>query len=404
MGGEINITLKVEQDWKDIVHRCFRCGYCKFTHEYSAINCPSYKKYRFETYSTGGRLWLIYSLISGELNWSDSIANVLYACPTCGNCTENCRFDKFNDFLVDFIEAARVEAVKKGYCPEKQKALLERTINPEMYNPYGESNSNNENLKKQYNLPDKAEWVYFIGCTSNYRQQNLRDATLRFLKKAGIDFTLIDEHCCCSPILRTGQIEPVNDFLNYNLTQIKNVGASKVITSCAGCYRTIKKDWAKYESDLGIEVYHTIELVKKLLDENKMKFNTDNIDPKNIKTITYHDPCHIGRHMGMYEIPRNVLKKIPGIKLVEMERIKENAWCCGAGGGVKIGYPEWAVEISGERLEEAKLTGATQLTSVCPFCRTNLSDANQKYNMNIDVIDLIEIIDTLDYEIISSSE
>ena len=394
MGGESIITLTEKQDWKDIVHRCFRCGYCKFTHEYSDFNCPSYKKYRFETYSTGGRLWLIYGVISGEIQWNEGIANVIYACSTCGNCTENCRFEKFNDFLVDIIEVARAEAVKNGFCPEKQKALLERTENTEYYNPYGEKNSDNTELKKKYNLPDNAEWVYFIGCTSNYRQQNLRDATLRFLKKAKIDFTLIDEHCCCSPIIRTGQIKPANDFINYNVAQIKNAGATKIITSCAGCYRTIKKDWSKFGADYDFEVFHTVELVKQLLDEDRLKIISEY---KN--TVTYHDPCHLGRHVGMYEIPREVYNKIPGIKLVEMRRNRENAWCCGAGGGVKIGYPEWSLEVSQERLEEAKQTGASVISSICPFCRTNLSDANEKYDMGFEVIDLIEILDKLDIDI-----
>lgn len=385
---------ETEQDWKDIVHRCFRCGYCKFTYDYESFNCPSYKKHRFETYSTGGRLWLIYAVINGDLQWSENLANVLYSCSTCGNCMENCRFEKFNFLLVDMIEAARAEAVKNGFCPERQKALLERTTNPEMYNPYGEPNSDNEELKKKYDLPDEAEWVYFIGCTSNYRQKNLRDATLRFLKKAKIDFTLIDEHCCCSPIMRTGQVDPVDEFMNYNIAAIRNAGANKVITSCAGCYRTIKSDWMKYGANLGFEVFHTIELVKKLIDEGKLKFKSDYK-----RTITYHDPCHLGRHMGVYEIPREVLKAIPGIELVEMRRNKENAWCCGAGGGVKIGYPEWSVEISGERLEEAKETGADALFSVCPFCRTNLSDANEKYDMGFEIQDIIELLDKLEYEI-----
>ena len=389
------MTVNSEQDWKDIVHRCFRCGYCKFTHDYSEFNCPSYKKYRFETYSTGGRLWLIYGVLSGEIPWTKYIANAIYACPTCGNCTENCRFEKFNDFLVDIIEAARVEAVDSGFCPERQKALLERTENPKNYNPYGEPNSDNVQLKEKYNLPDEAEWVYFIGCTSNYRQKNLRDATLRFLKKSNINFTLIDEHCCCSPIIRTGQINPVKDFINYNITQINNTGAKKVITSCAGCYRTLKKDWIKFGADYPFEVYHTVELVKQLLDEGKLKFKSEYK-----KTLTYHDPCHIGRHMGLYEVPREVYKQIPGINFVEMKRNKENAWCCGAGGGVKIGYPDWALEISKERLEEAKETGATVLSSVCPFCRTNLQDSNDKFDLGFEVIDLIEILDSLDFEII----
>lgn len=394
MGGELIITISEKQDWKDIVHRCFRCGYCKFTYDYSDFNCPSYKKHRFETYSTGGRMWLIYGLISGEIEWNESVANVIYACPTCGNCTENCKFEKFKGFLVDIIEAARAEAFNNGFCPENQKFLLERTRNSNNYNPYGEKNSDNSELKKKYNLPEKAEWVYYIGCTSNYRQQDLRDATLRLLKKAGIDFTLIDEHCCTSPLIRTGQNEIVSDFINYNINQIRNAGASKVITSCAGCYRTLKKDYEKFGADLGFEVFHTGELIKKLLKEGKIKIlsNYENI-------VTYHDPCHLGRHMDMYEVPRDIIKSIPGIKFIEMKRNRENAWCCGAGGGVKIGYPDWSVEISKERLEEAKETGATVLTSMCPFCRTNLSDANKKFNMGFEIIDLIELIDQLEIEV-----
>ena len=388
------MTSESYQDWKDIVHRCFRCGYCKFTYEYSDFNCPSYKTYRFETYSTGGRMWLIYGLINNDLKWSQNLANVLYACTTCGNCTENCRFEKFNDFLVDIIEAARAEAVKSGFCPENQKFLLERTKDPNNFNPYGEKNSDNIDLKKKYDLPDKAEWVYYIGCTSNYRQQDLRDATLRLLKKIGIDFTLIDEHCCTSPLIRTGQKDIVSDFMNYNINQINNTGASKVITSCAGCYRTLKKDYEKLGADLGFEVLHTGELIKTLLDEGKIKI-TSNYE----KIVTYHDPCHLGRHMDMYEIPRDIIQAIPGINFIEMKRNRNNAWCCGAGGGVKIGYPDWALEISKERLEEAKETGATVLTSMCPFCKTNLADANKEFKMGFEIIDLIELIDQLKIEV-----
>jgi heterodisulfide reductase subunit D len=394
LGGGLKLTIEAEQDWKDIVHRCFRCGYCKFTYEFSDFNCPSYKKYRFETYSTGGRMWLIYGITNGDLQWSENLANVLYSCSTCGNCMENCRFEKFNGFLVDIIEAARAEAVKSGFCPERQRTLLERTTNTEMFNPYGEKNSDNENLKKEYQLPDEAEWIYFIGCTSNYRQKKLRDSTLRFLKKTIINFTLIDEYCCTSPLIRTGQTEPVKEFMNYNIHKIIEAGASKVITSCAGCYRTLKEDFAKQGVEHNLEIYHTSELIKRLLDEGKIKFNSEYN-----KKVTYHDPCHLGRHIGLYEPPREVYKQIPGIEFVEMNKSRENAWCCGAGGGVKIGYPDWAVEISKERLEEAKETGATVLSSTCPFCRTNLSDANEKFNMGFEIIDLIEIIDQLEFEV-----
>lgn len=382
-------------DWKDIIHRCFRCGYCKYTYDFSALNCPSFKKHRFETYSTGGRMWTIYGLLKGEVSWDDDIADVLFACSTCGNCMENCRFDKFSHFLVDFIEQGRAEAVKQGYCPTKQREILNRTVNEEYYNPYGEPNSTNEDLKRIYKLPEKAEWVYFIGCTSNYRQKELRDATLRFLKKAKINFTLIDEHCCSSPLIRTGQLTPVKDLMRHNVHQIQKAGATKVITSCAGCYRTLKNDFEKHSVTLDFEVIHTSELIKELLKDQRLTFNSSMNE-----TVTYHDPCHLGRHSGKYEDPREVISQIPQINFKEMRRNRENAWCCGAGGGVKIGYPDWALEISEDRILEAKETGATVLLSTCPFCRTNLTDANEHYDGGLKVLDLIEMIDRLDYEIV----
>jgi len=284
-------------------------------------------------------------------------------------------------------------AVKHIGPADRQQLLVTRC--EENCNPYGETNSDNEDLKKHYNVPDKAEWIYFIGCTSNYRQKSLRDATLRFLKKANIDFTLIDEHCCTSPMIRTGQTSIVKDYMKYNIDQIKKAGASKVITSCAGCYRTLMRDFEKFGEQYDFEIFHSLELVKMLMDEGRIKFKSS-YD----KTVTYHDPCHLGRHMGVYELPREVYKQIPGLNLVEMKRNRNFAWCCGAGGGVKIGYPEWALEISKERLEEAIATGATILSSTCPFCRTNLSDSASKYNFEIEVLDLMEILDELNFEIL----
>jgi heterodisulfide reductase subunit D len=297
------------------------------------------------------------------------------------------------DFIVDMIEALRELAVKYIGSADRQELLVSRC--EENCNPYGEENSDNVELKKIYGLPDKAEWVYFIGCTSNYRQQSLRDATLRFLKKVGIDFTLIDEHCCTSPMIRTGQTDLVREYMKYNNNQIQETGASKVITSCAGCYRTLMKDFKKFGEDYNFKVYHSIELVKELLDQGELKFKTSYN-----KTVTYHDPCHLGRHMGIYEIPREIYRQIPGLKLVEMKRNRNFAWCCGAGGGVKIGYPDWSVEISKERLDEALETNAEVVSSTCPFCRTNLSDAADKFDFNLEILDLMEIMDQLEIEIL----
>jgi heterodisulfide reductase subunit D len=371
--------------------RCIKCSTCKYGYKSYEKTCPSGEHFLFESYWASGRIRTIRGLLLGDLEWSEDLLDSIFACTTCGACSDSCQAPHA-DYIVDMIEALRELAVKNIGPAKNQELLISRcNVN---FNPYGENNSTNEDLKREYNLPEKADYVYFIGCTSNYRQQSLRDSTIKFLKKAGIDFTLIDEHCCTSPLIRTGQISLTNEFMNYNIAAIKNVGASKVITSCAGCYRTMKKDFKKFGAEYGFEVLHTIELVKQLLDEDKIEFKSDFNH-----TVTYHDPCHLGRHMGIYELPREIYKKIPGLKLVEMKRNRNFAWCCGAGGGVKIGYPDWAVDVSKERLEEASETGASIISSTCPFCKTNLSDARDKYDFDFLILDIMEILDTIEFDI-----
>jgi len=370
---------------------CIKCSTCKYGYKNFDKICPSGEKFLFESYWPSGRIRTIRGVLLGDLKWDDDLKDPIFACTTCGACVDACQAPHA-DNIVDMIEALRELAVKNIGPAKDQEFLVSRC--EESCNPYGEQNSDNEELKKKYNLPDKAEYVYYIGCTSNYRQQNLRDSTIRFLKKVGIDFTLVDEHCCTSPMIRTGQLSIVKDYMNYNVAQIKNAEAKKVITSCAGCYKTLINDFKKFGEEYDFEVLHSVELIKQLLDEKKIKIKSEYK-----KTVTYHDPCHLGRHSGIYELPREIYKQIPGLKLVEMKRNRNFAWCCGAGGGVKIGYPEWAVEISKERLEEASDTGAQVISSTCPFCRTNLSDANNTYNFDFEILDLMEILDQLDIEV-----
>ncbi len=389
------VTIKDEIIGKEFLEmafdRCIKCSTCKYGYKSYDKTCPSGEHFLFESYWASGKIRTIRGLLLGDLEWSEDILDPIFACTTCGACSDSCQAPHA-DYIVDMIEALRELAVKNIGPAKNQKLLISRCN--ENFNPYGDKNSTNEDLKREYNLPEKAEYVYFIGCTSNYRQQSLRDSSLRFLKRAGINFTLIDERCCTSPLIRTGQISLTNEYMNYNIAAIKNAGATKVITSCAGCYRTMKKDFKKFGADYGFEVLHTMELVKQLLDEDKIEFKSE------FKyTVTYHDPCHLGRHMGIYELPREIYKKIPGLKLVEMKRNRNFAWCCGAGGGVKIGYPEWAVDISKERLEEASETGASIITSTCPFCKTNLSDARDKYDFDFLILDLMEILDTIEFDI-----
>lgn len=370
--------------------RCIKCSTCKSSYKEFEPCCPSGEKFLFESYWASGRIRTIRGLISGDLEWTEDVLDPIFACTTCGACMDSCNAPH-SDYIVDMIEALREMAVNNIGPAKNQEFLVSRC--EESCNPYGEPNLDNQDLKKKYNLPEKAEWVYFIGCTSNYRQESLRDSTLRFLKKVDIDFTLIDEHCCTSPMIRTGQLSIVKDYMSYNIDRFKETEVKKIVTSCAGCYKTLKRDLSRFTGENGFEVFHIAELIKDLLDKKKIKFKSEYN-----KTVTYHDPCHLGRHMGIYELPREIYKKIPGLELVEMKRNRNFAWCCGAGGGVKIGYPEWSIEISKERLNEAKETNATVISSTCPFCKTNLSDANNSFNFDFEILDLMEIIDKVEIE------
>jgi Fe-S oxidoreductase len=160
-----------------------------------------------------------------------------------------------------------------------------------------------------------------------------------------------------------------------------------MVMTCAGCYKTTSTDYGKYFSNPSFPVYHFTQYVNKLIKEKKLKFT------KEIKAkVTYHDPCHLGRHSGVYEEPREILKKIPGIELVEMPRNRMGSRCCGAGGGFKSAFNDMAVNIAAERVKEAVATGAEMLVTTCPFCVVNLQAGAKAIGAKIKVVDISELL------------
>jgi heterodisulfide reductase subunit D len=196
---------------------CIKCNTCKYAFREFTPSCPSGDEFLWESYWASGRIRITRALLTGELKFDDSIIQPIFACITCGSCQDQCQAVHHGQ-IVDIFEAVRELAVKRIGPTEKHKKLdvLVRTN----FNPYGEKHSTNQDLKAKYNLPDKADVVYFIGCTSNYRQQELRDATLSVFKKLGITFTLIDEYCCGSPLIRTGQLNQIDSLMKHNIEKI----------------------------------------------------------------------------------------------------------------------------------------------------------------------------------------
>jgi heterodisulfide reductase subunit D len=379
----------------DLLLQCISCGDCREATDYTA-DPPKWGvcvvrdlSPGFEPYFGRGKMQIIRSLWQGKLELSKDMAEVIYQCPTCNACSETCAYDIDNALI---YEALRAELINAGCGLEAHIPMNKAMV--ALLNPYQRDNKEKVEWLKELDfqvkdaMKEKAEILYFVGCTAALTPEirNVAVNTARILKKLNIDFAVYGDHevCCGSVALRTGDREAFNSVAIKNYELFKKSGVKTIITSCAGCYRTLKVDYGDYLKDLGIEVLHSIEFIKEFLDKHE-------VDLKNLDlTVTYHDPCHTGRNAGdtpLYEEPRTLLRKMTNLN--EMKTIKENAKCCGAGGGLKKGFPELALNIAKSRIKEAEETGADYLVSICPFCFRNLNDAIKDLNSNIKMVDLM---------------
>lgn len=212
--------------------------------------------------------------------------------------------------------------------------------------------------------------LYFRGCTAREKQTSIAEATEKLLNLAGVDYHILEEEACCGSVLiRTGFLKEAQEQIAKNSEAFKG---ETVLTSCAGCYKTLNEDYDD------IDVIHISQLLNQLIKEGKLNLSRNDLN------VTYHDSCHLGRHMEIFDDPRSVIESVAD--LVEMENNRENSLCCGAGGGVKSAYPEIAEEMAKSRISQAKDTGCEILITACPFCKLNLE------NDDMEVIDLTEFL------------
>jgi heterodisulfide reductase subunit D len=401
----------LKEQWKAIFS-CMGCGDCGYAIRPAVgryLTCAvkeAKAEAGFELSFSRGRMNVLKSILEGQIPLSKELAEWVYECSECGNCTEVCHISQ-NEYLIlptcqwiDHVkvwDALRKDLVEAGLAPiERHNQLIEYMLTDSMKNPY------NENEAKKFewvdNFPEvkeKGNLVFFGGCTIPLRQKDTLKSMMQILNAAGKEIAISkNEWCCGSIALRIGDEKPIYDFIHHNIDTFKSMGAKTIFTACAGCYRTWKKDYPELlGEDLPFEVKHITEILIELLRNNKIPFKP--FEGELVK-VTYHDPCHLGRHMGLYEIPRELISKIPGIELIEMKRNKQNAWCCGAGGGVKSQFPELALDIAKKRIREAIETGAKFLTTSCPFCIGNLTDAyNSLGSVEKEKIEVIDILDLI---------
>jgi len=363
------IETKNTWDLEKEMMTCTYCGFCKSV-------CPVFDISSWEGVGPRGKIILAYGLREKEIPADESVLERIYQCTTCKNCERRCPSDIK---VVDIVENIRKDLVANDFMYPAHKQIVDRLLNTG--NPYGETK------KVTFKHEDKkqAKVGYFVGCTARYRLPNIANSTISVLEKLGEDFVIIDDVCCGSTIQRIGwPDDAVKKLMKKNIEKIKEKGVEKVIFTCAGCYKMFKKVYPKY-TNIDFEVKHMVEEIAE--KSPKMK-------PMKRK-ITYHDPCHLGRHVGIYDEPRKVIKSMPEAELVEMEQTKATAMCCGGGGGVRAAFPDWAKEIASKRIEQAESVNADLILTTCPFCVTNLSSGKDKKGSKIEVKDLIEVVDQL---------
>ncbi len=323
-----------------------------------------------------------------------TLAEKAYECTICGQCKSVCpahldtvrMWENMREFLV---------ANSLAPLPAHEQVLrsIENYSNPWMQPRTQRSRWSRRldaGIKIKDSLSERPEVLLFVGCTAAY-DPNIREMALntaRVLSAAGVDFGTLgnEEHCCGSTLLRTGLTESAKKAALANISLFERASPTMIVTSCAGCYKTLRQDYPRF-GKIGARIVHATELVAGLVESGRLRLK-NRIDSK----VTFHDPCHLGRHLGVYDPPRKLLESIPGVKLVEMERTREEARCCGAGGGVRTAFPDLARKISGLRVADAERTEASFLATSCPFCYQSLKETIAEKRSPLRMTDVLELV------------
>jgi Fe-S oxidoreductase len=360
----------------DAFKRCFECGLCDVVCPWNKVTTFSIRKIVREA----------------TFGLTEIESQEIWRCTTCGRCPQQCPRD------VKQIESGvslRRIATEYGVFPASVRPI--RTISGSLV---GEGNPLNEERRKRADWADglsvKAftegmEILYFPDCYCSYdpRLKKVARATAAILNRAGVDFGILGakESCCGESIRKTGDEDVFKRLAKDNIKAFIDQGVKKILVSSPHCYHTFKNEYPEFM--VNFEVIHISRYLLALITEGRLELTKEYG-----KKITWHDPCYLGRHNGIYDEPREVLKKIPGLVLIEMPESRVDSFCCGGGGGrIWMETPK-EERFSDLRLEQAVGVGAEVLVTSCPYCITNFEDSrlNRENSEVIEIKDITEII------------
>jgi Fe-S oxidoreductase len=421
------------EDYRADAMRCNRCSYCKWVPQDRikswefAKGCPSVDYRHFHAYSGGGRMVALLSLTDGRSGITDELVDVVYECTLCGNCDVSCKVCRYDMHILSGAKEFRYYLNQKGIVPAAYPGVIAKLR--DTGNMAGAPQAKRADWAEGLGLKtlgagtDKAEVLFHAGCLYSFNPAlwNVVQASARVLAKGGLDFVIdSDEGCCGGKAYDMGYRDDFETAAKANLEKWAAAGVRTIVTPCATCFWTFKRLYPQVAGDdHGLEILHTTQVADRLIKEGKLELTK----PVNMK-VTYHDPCHLGRQgedyvpwhgeeakifgqavvydpprprysgaFGVYEPPRDVLKAIPGVELVEMERTKEAAWCCGGGGAVPQAYPDFADFTAAKRLDEAQTTGAEAIATACSSCNRILGSAKASDGGTMKTIDVLELVE-----------
>ena len=379
--------------FKEMIYSCNRCGQC-FDVSWLGTGynrCPAYKHGLFESYGARGKFNIARAVVDGVIDYDADIAERVFACTDCRACAAYCF--KFLD-TVKVFRALKADLAERNLLPASfGAAVSEGSSLAREYNVYDAPRSERLDwLPKGGRVDASADTVFFVGCTAAFVRHNMALDTWEILTKVEADCTVLgDEWCCGHPYLEAGKLDEARRVMEHNLEMITSLGAKKVVFNCPGCLQTFKKDVPELLGcRLPFEPVHIVEEIAALVESGQLTFEVHL--PKAV--ITYHDSCPLGRGLGVYDAPRAVLNAIPGLRLTEMPRNREDAYCCGAGGLIRYDYPESAAESGSDRLREAESTGADTLVTACPACLMQFQQVRNQLRSRLKVLDVTELINS----------